>query len=429
MVGRSEVLAFRTSRARAAPRAARHVNGSRRPASTGAVVVGGDYNGLGIVRSLGRHGIPIVVVDDEPSISRFSRYASRSVRVPSLRSEEAVEQTLLALGSDLQLGGWVLFATRDEIVASISTRRDKLSLVFRVPTPGWQVVSWALDKRLTYQRAHELGIPTPRTWHIKIPAELGPLARHLPLAIKPAIKEHFIYVTKVKAWRADTAAELDDAFKRAIAVIPVDEVLIQDLVPGDGQQQFSYCAFFKNGQAEATMTVRRTRQRPHDFGRSSTYVETVEVPQIEEYSRRFLASIGYYGLVEIEYKLDRRDGEYKLLDVNPRTWGYHAIGAVAGTDFPLALYCDQLGDPLPASRAAAGVSWFRLTTDLAGSLDQLSRRQLDVRRYVRTLRRADVEAVFHRDDLLPGVAEIALLPYLYKTRGANRWLKGVSRGG
>ena len=74
------------------------------------------------------------------------------------------------------------------------------------------------------------------------------------------------------------------------------------------------------------MTVRRRRQHPSDFGRASTFVETIELPEIEEPSCRFLAAIGYYGLVELEYKRDPRDGVCKLLDVNARTWGYHSLG-------------------------------------------------------------------------------------------------------
>ena len=45
----------------------------------GAVVVGGDYQGLGIVRSLGRRGVPVCAVDDEMSISRFSKYSTPSL--------------------------------------------------------------------------------------------------------------------------------------------------------------------------------------------------------------------------------------------------------------------------------------------------------------------------------------------------------------
>ena len=82
-------------------------------------------------------------------------------------------------------------------------------------------------------------------------------------------------------------------------------------------------------------------------------------------SVRFLRSIGYYGLVELEYKHDQRDGLTKLLDVNARTWGYHSLGQRAGVDFPYLLYADQIGLPaLAASRLGTGISWIRLATDL-----------------------------------------------------------------
>ena len=125
--------------------------------------------------------------------------------------------------------------------------------------------------------------------------------------------------------------------------------MIQDLIPGGGEQQFAYCAFFKDGRAMASMVVRRRRQHPPEFGRASTFVEAIELPILETLSERFLRAINYYGLVELEYKLDPRDGQYKLLDVNGRTWGYHTLGSGAGVDFPYLLFADQMGE---ADRAA-----------------------------------------------------------------------------
>ncbi len=84
----------------------------------------------------------------------------------------------------------------------------------------------------------------------------------------------------------------------------------------------------------ASLTARRARQHPREFGRAATYVETVEAPEIELYSERFLKAINYHGVVEIEYKRDPRSGQYKLLDVNARTWGFHSIGSASGVDFP-----------------------------------------------------------------------------------------------
>ena len=113
-----------------------------------------------------------------------------------------------------------------------------------------------------------------------------------------------------------------DFLENAAKFMPRDQILIQDLIPGDGDYQYSFCSFFKQGQPQASVVTCRRRQHPFEFGRASTYVESVEMPLLEEYSTRFLREIDFYGLVEMEFKRDARDGQYRLLDVNGRTWGY-----------------------------------------------------------------------------------------------------------
>ena len=385
--------------------------------TTGAVVIGGCFQGLGIVRSLGRRGIPVCVIDDEISIARYSRYTTHAVHVKELRAEEHIVEALLEIGQRLNLHGWVLYPTREELVAALSRFRRQLSAHFRVPTPDWETTRWAWDKRNTYQLATTLHIPIPRTWYPQERSQLAEMAAYLPLVIKPAIKEHFIYATRVKAWRADTLNELEERFDEASNLLGAGEVMLQELIPGDGHQQFSYCAFFKGGQPTGSMTVRRSRQHPPDFGRASTYVESVDVPELVESSTNFLRAMDYYGLVEMEYKYDQRDQRYKLLDVNARTWGYHSLGAQAGVDFAAMLFADQLGQPVERSQARAGVRWMRLLTDLPTCLLELVHGQLDWFSYWQSVRHIDVEAVFDRSDPLPGLVEISLLPYLAIKRG------------
>ena len=384
----------------------------------GAVVIGGDYQGLGIVRSLGRRGVPVVVVDDERSIARHSRYTSLMLRAANLRDEDTTVEALVSACREHGLEGWVLFPTREETVAALARHREELGRLFRIPTPPWEVTKWAWDKRNTYRRAAELGIPAPRTWYATGLEDVHKIDAAPPFAIKPAIKEHFIYKTKCKAWRADSRSELVARFHDAAAVVGTGEVIVQELIPGSGERQFAYCAFFKNGRAHASMVVRRLRQHPPEFGRASTFVETVDLPELETLSARFLRSIDYYGLVELEYKHDERDGCYKLLDVNARTWGYHSVAQRAGVDFPYVLFADQVGLPAPdAARARPGVFWIRLATDVPTALVELVGGRLDWRGYLRSLSASNVESVFTRDDPRPGMAELALLPYLSVKRG------------
>ena len=384
----------------------------------GAIVIGGDYQGLGIVRSLGRRGVPVCVIDDEYSIARFSRYAKSFVSLANLRDERHVVDSLLEIGKRRGLDGWVLYPTREELVAALSHNRAELSKVFRVPTPDWESVKWAWDKRNTYRLAQELDIPIPVTHYPENIDQLAQLDRLTPpFAIKPAIKEHFFYATKAKAWRANSHSELRTLFEKASELAGDGEIMVQELIPGGGSQQFSYCAFFRNGAAVGKMVVRRTRQHPLQFGRASTYVETVDIPLLEELSERFLRAIDYYGLVELEYKLDPRDSQYKLLDVNARTWGYHSLGAKAGVDFSYMLYSDQVGLPVSMYKGRPGVAWVRTTTDLPAAMMGMLSGETNLKGYLRSLRNCNVEAVFSASDPLPGLAEVALIPYLALKRG------------
>src|ERR1051326_229718 len=116
----------------------------------GAVVLGGDFNGLGIVRSIGRRNAPVCVIDDEYSIAPVSHYTSHAVRVPDRRDETRTIEAVLDAGHRLGLEGWVLYPTRDEIVAALSRHRPALAGVFRVPTPEGDTVQWAGANRSTY---------------------------------------------------------------------------------------------------------------------------------------------------------------------------------------------------------------------------------------------------------------------------------------
>jgi predicted ATP-grasp superfamily ATP-dependent carboligase len=154
------------------------------------------------------------------------------------------------------------------------------------------------------------------------------------------------------------------------------------------------------------------RQHPREFGRAATYVESVELPEVEELSERFLKAIGYYGLVEIEFKQDPRDGQFKMLDVNARTWGFHSIGAAAGVDFPYLLFADQISEAVGSCKGRTGIGWLRLIADLPTATTYLFGGHMDLGTYFRSLKRTRVESVFSREDPWPSFAELLLLPYL-----------------
>ena len=141
-------------------------------------------------------------------------------------------------------------------------------------------------------------------------------------------------------------------------------------------------------------------------------METIDAPEIEVLSERFLKAINYHGVVEIEYKRDPRSGEYKLLDVNARPWGFHAIGSACGVDFPYLVYADQMGLPIEPARARAGVGWLRMISDIPTALSDFLHGSLSMTTYIKSLKATRIESVFQWRDPLPSFAELMMLPYI-----------------
>jgi predicted ATP-grasp superfamily ATP-dependent carboligase len=384
----------------------------------GAIVIGGDYQGLGIVRSLGRRGIPVWVLDDERSIAAVSRYTRRTLAWPS--DERRQRDHLLALAKQHRLDGWVVYPTRDETVGMLAREHAALAERYRLATPPWEVTRWAYDKRLTHQLAAECGVDAPWTRYPTSREEVAALDCTFPVIIKPAIKEHFYQHTHAKAWRVDDRAALLARYDEACMLLAPDErdeIMVQELIPGGGEAQFSFAALCHDGAVLASLAARRWRQHPMDFGHSSTYVETIEQADVEAAGTALLGAMRYSGLAEVEFKRDGRDGRYKVLDVNARTWGWHTIGRRAGVDFPYLLWRLLHGQEVPPLRGRAGVRWMRMLTDLPTALLEMRRGRMAPRTYLRSLAGRPELSVFSPDDPLPALLEMALVPYLWRQRG------------
>src|SRR6266853_5850410 len=327
--------------------------------TTGALVLGGNFNGLTIARSLGRRGVPVwVATTPNIKLASFSRYTLRTLPWPDGEYAAQVEY-LLGVAERYRLDQWVLFPTSDETAALLSKFHTALSRRFRVSTPPWDVLRWAYDKRLTYRLAAEVKVDYPSTVYPAKEADLEDVACAFPAILKPATHAVVNRFTADKAWPVANRDELLARYRNARDLVPPDLILVQELIPGGGESQFSYAALCCDGQPIASLTARRTRQYPADFGYSSSFVETLDVPEVVAPSRRLLAAIRYTGLVEMEYKFDARERRYKLLDINPRLWTWSPLGGRAGVDFPYLLWQMMLGESVPQQTGRAGVRWVR----------------------------------------------------------------------
>jgi D-aspartate ligase len=374
----------------------------------GALVLGGSHGALGVVRSLGQHGIPIWFATEGNALAGMSRYARVCQSWPGPCGAGAVEQ-LLALGRRHRLEGWLLVPCADEETRLVSQNHAALSGLFRLRTPPWDIMRWAYDKHLMNERAAALGIDIPRSCVAGSRQDVANADLRFPVILKPAVKRYDNAFTLAKVWRADDRASLLSRYDAAAALVGEDAIVVQELIPGNGSAQFSYAAVWDRGRPVASLVARRSRQHPIDFGHTSTFVQTIEQSEVEEIACRFLSSLDYDGMVEVEFKYDARDGRYKLLDVNARSWTWIALGGKAGVDFPYLLWRLAMGETLPYTRGWPGVGWMHLSRDFVAACQEMAAGRLTPRDYLASFRIPLEFAAFTPNDPLPGVLDVPLM--------------------
>jgi D-aspartate ligase len=370
----------------------------------GALIIGGAHVSIAVARSLGRHGVRVWLLANHP-IATYSRFVERSFPWPGADAPDGVS-SIIDLAVKHHLDGWVLIATGDQDMRLIAENHALLSKHFRVATPDWQTIQFAYDKRVTYERAKSLGIDFPQSFPVAGIADIEQLDCRFPVILKPAYREGWDEFTLAKAWKAENREELRALYWRASALIGSDAIIVQEWVPGGGEAQFSFAALCEKGEPVVTLTARRRRQHPIDFGRSSTFVETIENKDVEELARRFLKSIDYTGIAEVEFKYDRRDGRYKLLDVNGRFWTWNGLGPLAGVDFPCLAFRQALGEMIEPRHARAGVGWIHCSRDLVAGYQEMRAGTLTLGDYLASLRQPLTSASFALDDPLPAFVEL-----------------------
>jgi D-aspartate ligase len=384
---------------------------------TGVVITGGDFQGLGVLRTFGEKKIPIVLIDHEHCISKYSRYCKTFYRSPSPYAEEEYTEFLLKLCRRLGLEGWVVFPNSDQIVRVLSKNRETLKDFFRIPVPDWNVIRHVYIKENTYRFAEKHQIPVPRTFYARSLEEMIGQDLPYPIVLKPSIRDNFYSKVKIKAFLVKDRNQLIETYKRVSAVIEPAEILVQEFLAGGPKNLFSFCPFFKQGRVVAGIMARRSRQHPMNFGHATTFAELVDIPQLRMTAEKFLSLIGYYGLAEVEFMMDPREGTYKLIEVNPRVWGWHALAIYAGVDLPYMLYMDMLGEPIEPPDSVKNVRWMRFTTDIPTVALEVAKGRMTVREYLGTVRSGTRDAVFSIRDPLPFLAELTMVPYLWYKRG------------
>jgi predicted ATP-grasp superfamily ATP-dependent carboligase len=331
------------------------------------VTDGNQRSTLAVVRALGHGGIPVTVGESQSSsLAGVSRHCARRICYPS--PVEEGEHFLAFLYEELRGGQYNLLLPMTDITMQlIASARESLSPMVRVPFPGQAQVNLVQDKRHMLLLARQVGIACPETFLLDETESLEAIAARIrfPAVVKPRFSR-FCRNGKWVSGSVQYARDLTSLvaeYDRIHKLIPYP--MVQEKIEGEGRGVF---LLIWNGELKAAFCHRRLREKP-PWGGVSVYCESLPPDHgLVEKSYALLKALGWQGVAMVEFKVDRRDGQPKLMEVNGRFWGSLQLAIDAGMNFPLLLYRLAMKDDVPAQfeyKAGVKSRW------LLGDLDHL----------------------------------------------------------
>jgi D-aspartate ligase len=366
-----------------------------------AVVLDLSANGVGIIHALARRGIDVHAYDTKGPYSKGkSRLAACAVCPSPLTEEKALLTFLKGVAMKFDQKP-VLYAGADDYVVFISKYRAELSEYYLFLYPEHSLIEDLLDKKKTYDLAMKYSIPTAKTFFVETDEQLDEAISQLefPCILKPVFGHEFRKHINKKAIKIHDANQLKKVFP---VYSKYGELIIQELIPGDNQTFYKIATFFDDDMNLLSLfTLQKNHQFPAEFG-TGAHIVSKRVPELVDIGVPLLKELGLKGVSMIEYKKDPRDGQFKLIEINPRFWLTHSLTGHSGVDFAYSYYLYLTGeDPAPQLEQIDGVQWIYLVRYFLTFLEKRRNGEMTWRDFLRGFKGKKVYALLALDDPMP----------------------------
>ena len=388
--------------------------GSDKP---GVLLIGADFQAVGVARALAEEGIPVMLVETEAGIARYSNAVSARVSKRDLLTADDSVSYLIKLAETRSLHGWSIFCVNDETIEFLAKNHDELSSVYKLAVMPWDVTQRFYEKDQAGHAASQAGIPIPHVYRSDSLEELLSSEPQFPLVLKPTFKKNYYDKTNDKAILVKDRDSLIREYKSMNQLISTNQILAQEFLPGGTKNLFSFAAVFDGEAVLAGLSSHRIRQHPMDFGHATTYAISQDIPELEQLAVRFLKQIGYQGVAEVEFMFDERTQQYKFIEMNGRFWGWHMLTRYAGLNYPATLYRMLNGTKTERVAPKINTTWVRLLTDIPTVLREAVHGRMPLTKVLQSLSSHRTDAVWSWRDPAPFLVEALMAPYLWWKKG------------
>lgn len=376
-----------------------------RDSSTAVLVLRSDsHGGLNIMRSLGRLDVPVYNLDPDPwAPTFFSRFCKGRFHwdiehQPASASLDYLRDARRKIGRPC-----ILIPTTDRTARFVADHDEALRQWFIFPRQRAELVRTLSSKKEMFHLAKRSGIPAPDAAFPQSRRDVLEFAggARFPVMLKGIDVQRLSERTGKKMYIVGSKEELLARYDAAEDPSHPN-LMLQEYVPGGDDTIWMFNGYF-NEQSDclAAFTGKKIRQCPIHTGSTSLGI-SLPNPPVETATIKFMKAIGYRGALDIGYRYDARDGQYKVLDVNPRIGAsFRLFVGENGMDTARALYLDLTAQPVEPDAARPGRKWIVEDHDFISSVRYFREGSLTPRQWLASLQGIDEAAFIARDDFLP----------------------------
>lgn len=311
--------------------------------------------GVAAIRTLGRLGVPVYAMTENGlTPAALSRYLKGRFLSRSTGQEEPQELAASIRSIGRRIGRRsVMIPTDDEAAVLIAEHAGELSDYFSFPQISPCVPRKLASKWGLHELCREHDIPTPASMR---PSSRGDVAAFAAECSFPVVAKHDESWVRLRKPVVSNTTVLRTAEELLALPLPTDGppgIILQEYIPREQAQDWIvhlYCD--ANSACLVSFTGLKVRSWPAHAG-ATACAYTADNPYLTQLAERFCKEIGYQGIADMDWRLDRRDGQYKLTDFNPRVGNqFRLFETVSGIDVIRALHLDLTGRAVPANRDA-----------------------------------------------------------------------------
>ena len=309
----------------------------------GALVLGGYINGYSIIRELEEKGVKdIALFCYYNSLSSLSNKINYFTRID--KSATSLKEAILKLHKTVKY--IVIFPTDDLQIKNLYEIYDDIKGFCFIPF-NYKNINKSLDKSVQYTFCEENNIPYPKTKVVNTLKDIAALKDLMfPLIVKPNVRKD-INSNIFRSLFINNKEDYENKKTVLESLIDKNNFIASEFIPGDDTNIFAYVGYRSmKGVILNEWIGKKLNQYPDNFGVFSSATNQAPII-VQEQGRKLLEIMDLKGICQPEFKYDKRDGTYKLMEINLRSMMWHRVGNLSGVYIQHTQYLDALGKLVP----------------------------------------------------------------------------------